>query len=201
MSPMHQHLHYHLYARKHRKPDRQLGVFIKSKTLTHKSCGSSEVIFERLSGYFQSIPVRLTVEIGHLTNMSKTLEISDIDQQLTINHNQRTFHYQLAGFSVHLGNHFYSILCNKGEYYKYDGMLTTGTTTIWNVNNSLETLILYFTSCAPLINCCYPIRKRSKARYIESCGDLCRLFRQRNLYHGEPRYWKRDLQRHIPSGE
>ena len=100
-----------------------------------KSCGSSEVLFERLSGYFQSIPVLLTVEIGHLPNMSKTLEISDVNQQLTINHDQRTFHYQLTGFSVHLGNHFYSILCDKGEYYKYDGMLTTGTTTIWNVNH------------------------------------------------------------------
>ena len=90
-----------------------------------KSCRSSKVIFERLSGYFQSIPVLLTVEIGHLPNMSETRDISDNDTQPTINHNERTFHNQLAGSSVHLGNHFYTILCNKREYYKFDGILTT----------------------------------------------------------------------------
>ena len=38
-------------------------------------------------------------------------------------------------------------------------------------------------------------RERSKARYIEPGGDLClRLSRQLNPYHGEPRYWTRDLQ-------
>ena len=35
-----------------------------------KSCGSSEAICERLSGHFQTIPILLTVEIGHMQQYS-----------------------------------------------------------------------------------------------------------------------------------
>ena len=49
------------------------------------------------------------------------------------------------------------------------------------------------------------MNSRSKALkgkvYQTLWGHLPRLFRQRNPYYGEARYWKRDLQSHIPSGE
>ena len=47
-----------------------------------KSCGSSEAICERLSGHFQTIPILLIVEIGHILPRNKQVLISDIDKQL-----------------------------------------------------------------------------------------------------------------------
>ena len=87
-----------------------------------KSCGSSDAICERLSGHFKTIPILITVEIEHIIPLSKQVLISDIGQQFTISHHQQTLHYKLAGFSILVYNHFYSLLCNNGQFYKYDGM-------------------------------------------------------------------------------
>ena len=87
-----------------------------------KSCGSSEAICERLSGHFQTIPILLTVEIGHILPRSKQVLISDIDKQFTISHHQQTLQYKLAGFSILINDPFYSILCDNGQFYKYDGI-------------------------------------------------------------------------------
>ena len=85
-----------------------------------KSCGSSTAIFERLSGHFKSIPVLLPIELGHIT--MKDFSVSKIDQHFTISHDQRTLQYNLAGFTICTSKHFYSILNNNGQLYKYDGL-------------------------------------------------------------------------------
>ena len=85
-----------------------------------KSCGSTTAIFERLSGQFETIPVLLPIELGHIT--MKDFSVSKIDQQFTINHDQQTLHYKLAGFSICTQKHFYAILANNGQYRKYDGL-------------------------------------------------------------------------------
>ena len=108
-----------------------------------KSCGSSDAICERLSGHFQNIPILLTIEIGHIMPRSKQLSISGIDQQLTISHHQQTFHYKLAGFSILINTHFYSILCNSGLLYKYDGMRNP-TVEPWDCNNFIGSLNTVF---------------------------------------------------------
>ncbi|KAI6658831.1 hypothetical protein LOD99_15156 [Oopsacas minuta] len=84
-----------------------------------KSCGSTTAVLERISGQFKSIPVMLTIEIGHLPELPDIFA-SDIDKHFTISHNQRTLHYQLAGFSILSNRHFYSILYQNGQFYKYD---------------------------------------------------------------------------------
>ena len=64
-----------------------------------KSCGSTTAIFERLSGQFETIPVLLPIELGHI--IMKDLSVSKIDQQFTINHDQQSLHYKLAGFYLY----------------------------------------------------------------------------------------------------
>ncbi|KAI6655697.1 hypothetical protein LOD99_1837 [Oopsacas minuta] len=86
-----------------------------------KSCGSTTAVLERISGQLKSIPVMLTIEIGHLPELPDIFA-SDIDKHFTISHNQRTLHYQLAGFSILSNRHFYSILYQNGQFCKYDGM-------------------------------------------------------------------------------
>ena len=108
-----------------------------------KSCGSSDAICERLSGHFQTIPILLTVEIGHVLPLSKQVLISDIDQQFTISHHQQTLHYTLAGFSIFVSNHFYSLLSNNGQFYKYDGMRNP-TVELWDCNHFIGSLNTVF---------------------------------------------------------
>ena len=85
-----------------------------------KSCGSTTAIFERLSGQFNSIPVLLSIELGHI--VMKDFSVSKIDQHFTISHNEQTLYYKLAGFSICTNKHFYSILNNNGQLCKYDGI-------------------------------------------------------------------------------
>ena len=89
-----------------------------------KSCGSSEATCEKLSGYFLTIPILLTVEIGHILPRKKQVLISNIDQQFTISHYQYTLQYKLAGFSILVNDHFYSILCNND--IKMERLITQG---------------------------------------------------------------------------
>ena len=108
-----------------------------------KSCGSSDAICERLSGHFQTFPILLTVEIGHVLPLSKQVLISDIDQQFTISHHQQTLHYKLAGFSIFVSDHFYSLLSNNGQFYKYDGMRNP-TVELWDCNHFIGSLNTVF---------------------------------------------------------
>ena len=85
-----------------------------------KSCGSTTAIFEMLSGQFESIPVLLPIELGHIT--MKDSSVSKIDQQFTINHDQQTLYYKLAGFSICTQKDFYAILANNWQYRKYNGL-------------------------------------------------------------------------------
>ena len=87
-----------------------------------KSCGSSEAICKRLSGHFQIIQILLTVEIGQILPRKKQVLISNINQQFTISHHQQTLQYILAGFSILVNDHFYFILCNNGQFYKFDSI-------------------------------------------------------------------------------
>ena len=52
----------------------------------------------------------------------KDFSVSKIDQHVTISHDQRTLQYNLAGFTICTSKHFYSILNNNGQLYKYDGL-------------------------------------------------------------------------------
>ena len=118
---------------------------INSKLIPNKckSCGSSTAICERLSGHFHTIPILLTVEIGHILLPSKQVLISDIDQQFTISHHQQTLQYKLAGFSILVNNHFYSILCDNGHFYKYDGIRNI-TVEPWECNHFIGSLNTVF---------------------------------------------------------
>ena len=52
----------------------------------------------------------------------KNYFVSKIDQHFTISHDQQTLQYNLAGFTICTSKHFYSILNNNGQLYKYDGL-------------------------------------------------------------------------------
>ena len=108
-----------------------------------KSCGSIDAICERISGYFQIIPILLTIEVGHILPRNEQVLISDIDKLFTISHHQQILHYKLAGFSIMVNNHFYSILCNNGQLYKYDG-LRNPTVESWDCNLSVGSLNTVF---------------------------------------------------------
>ena len=83
------------------------------------SCGSTTAIFERLSGHFKSIPVLLLIDFGHIT-----MKDFYIQNRPTFYHESRstTLQYNLAGFTICTSKHFYSILNNNGQLYRYDGL-------------------------------------------------------------------------------
>ena len=73
--------------------------------------------FERLSSKFLS-----TIEIGHLPNPSGTLLLSNIYSHFTISHEDKALRYDLAGLSVYMANHFYSLTKHNSSFYKFDDM-------------------------------------------------------------------------------
>ena len=72
--------------------------------------------FERLSSEFISIPPLLTIEIGHLSEPSKLLLLSEIDTEFTISHGEKVLRYELSGLSIHLTNQFYSFVRLKDDF-------------------------------------------------------------------------------------
>ena len=106
-----------------------------------KSCGSTTAILERLSGQFETIPILLPIELGHI--MMKDFSVSKVDQQFTISHNQRTLHYKLAGLTICTQRHFYSILNDNGQLCKYDG-LRNPLTVPWDYDTFVGTINTVF---------------------------------------------------------
>ena len=97
-------------------------------------CHSATSILEKIGGYFKSIPVLLSIEVGHLPRHTKTLSAEDIDTSFVIYQNESQLTYRLAGYSVLIGNHFYSFIPINGEIHKFDGMLTPKIQK-WSSNN------------------------------------------------------------------
>ena len=55
---------------------------------------------EIISSHFQSIPVILILELGHIPELNCT--IKDIDDFIYITENERTLCYKLAGYTLSL---------------------------------------------------------------------------------------------------
>ena len=96
---------------------------ISAKLLPSKcnKCGCRQTDkFEIRSSQFDFIPPLLTIEIGHLPK--SCLLLPDINTHFTINHKNKLLRYELAGVSIHLSNHFYSLIRLDNQFYKFDSI-------------------------------------------------------------------------------
>ena len=91
-----------------------------------KQCGCTITEkFEILTSQFDSILPLLTIEIGHLPQPCKPLLLPEINAHFTINHKRQQSRYELAGLSIHLTNHFYSLINLENQFYKFDSIRET----------------------------------------------------------------------------
>ena len=81
----------------------------------------SNIVF--ISGCFKVIPSLFIVELGHFTELNCSLMAKDIDESLSIRHDERTLNYTLVGFTLVMGNHFNLIIRLNELWYRYDDML------------------------------------------------------------------------------
>ena len=79
---------------------------------------------ELISGYFRVIPSLFIVELVHLTELNCNLMAKDIDESLSIRHNEGTLNYKLVGLTLVMGSHFNLIIRLNEVWYKYDDMMT-----------------------------------------------------------------------------
>ena len=91
-----------------------------------KRCGTTLTeYFERLSIKFDTIPPLLAIEVGHLAEQTTELLLCDINREFTIGQEERLLRYKLAGLSIFLGNHFYSLINIEGRFYRFDSISET----------------------------------------------------------------------------
>ena len=61
---------------------------------------------------------------GHINLIVITCRdtVPDINTHFTINHKNKLLRYELAGVSIHLSNHFYSLIRLDNQFYKFDSI-------------------------------------------------------------------------------
>ena len=156
MLPMLKYLQHQMHARYHRERHHQLHARYHRDVITNLESSVSRKLFQvnaNLVGHLipsskdnlvNSNPFLLYKQLKSDISLTSTSNLQyHIDKHFTISHNHQTLRYHLAGFSILLQTHFYSILYDNEKFYKYDGMRTP-TTEAWDCDNFLGTLNTVF---------------------------------------------------------